>query len=182
MGRRERRRFTDDFKAGVVGLVRSSGKSIPEVSRDLDLTESAARGWVQRAETRGSSPGGLTAAEREELGRLRRQIRLLEEERTMLKKAAVFFAKETRSAAIGSSRWRRAITRSESSVACCRSPAPPTTTGTVSHCPSGPSLMPGSPRGSAPSMPEAGRRMALLVCVPNCRPWATATPASGWPG
>ncbi len=96
MGRRERRRFTDEFKAEVVGLVRASGKSSPEVSRDLDLTASAVRGWVQRAETQGSSPGGLTAAEREELGRLRRQVRLLEEERTILKKAAVFFAKETR--------------------------------------------------------------------------------------
>jgi transposase len=96
MGRRERRRFTDEFKAEVVGLVRSSGKSIPEVSRDLDLTESAVRGWVQRAETQSSRSGGLTAAEREELARLRRQVRVLEEERTILKKAAVFFAKETR--------------------------------------------------------------------------------------
>jgi len=51
MGRRERRRFTDEFKAEVVGLVPASGKSIPEVSRDLDLTESAVRGWVQRAES-----------------------------------------------------------------------------------------------------------------------------------
>jgi transposase len=64
MGRRERRRFTDEFKAEVVGLVRSSGKSIPEVSHDLDLTESAVRAWVQRAKTQGNSPGGLTAAVR----------------------------------------------------------------------------------------------------------------------
>ena len=82
------------IKAEVVGLVRTRGQSIPEVSRDLDLTESAVRGWVQRAETQTSRPGGLTTAEREELGRLRRQVRQLEEERTILKKAAVFFAKE----------------------------------------------------------------------------------------
>lgn len=95
-GRRERRRFTDEFKAEVVGLVRSSGKGIPEVSQDLDLTESAVRGWVQRAESQGGHQSGLSAAEREEWARLRRHVRVLEEERTILKKAAVFFAKETR--------------------------------------------------------------------------------------
>ena len=47
MGRRERRRLTDEFKAEVVGLVRSSGKSIPEVGRDLDLNESAVTAWLQ---------------------------------------------------------------------------------------------------------------------------------------
>ena len=96
MGRRERRRFTDEFKTEVVGLARSSGKSIPEGSRDLDLTESAVRAWVQRADSRSSHGGSLSAAEREELSRLRRQVRVLEEERTILKKAAAFFAKETR--------------------------------------------------------------------------------------
>ena len=96
MGRRERRRCADEFKAEVVGLVRSSGKSLREVSRDLDLTESAVRAWVQRADSQSSNGGSLSAAEREELSRLRRQVRVLEEERTILKKAAVFFAKETR--------------------------------------------------------------------------------------
>ena len=96
MGRRERRRFTDEFKTEVVGLARSSGKSIPEGSRDLDLTESAVRGWVQRAESQGGHQSSLNAAEREERARQRRQVRVLEEERTILKKAAVFFAKETR--------------------------------------------------------------------------------------
>jgi transposase-like protein len=96
MGRRERRRFTDEFKAEVVGLVRSSDKSVAEVSRDLDLSESAVRTWVQRAETQDSRQGCLGAAERDELGRLRRQVRVLEEERAILKKAAAFFAKEIR--------------------------------------------------------------------------------------
>ena len=54
MGRRERRRFADEFNAGVVGLVRS-GRTVAEVRRDLDLTESAVRTWVHRAEDRGSS-------------------------------------------------------------------------------------------------------------------------------
>lgn len=96
MARRQRRRFTDEFKAEVVALVRSSGKSIPEVSRDLDLTETTVREWVQRSEVGGGQRAGLTTAEREELTRLRRQVRVLEEERTILRKAAVFFAKETR--------------------------------------------------------------------------------------
>jgi transposase len=96
MARRERRKFSDEYKAEVVALVRSSGKNIGEISRDLDLTETAVREWVQRAEVDGGKRNGLTTAEREELSRLRRQVRVLEEERSILKKAATFFAKETR--------------------------------------------------------------------------------------
>jgi transposase len=96
VARRERRRFTDEYKAEVVALVRSSGKSIGEVSRDLDLTETAVREWVQRAEVDGGRRPGLTTAERDELARLRRENRVLREEREILKKAAAFFARETR--------------------------------------------------------------------------------------
>ena len=96
MARRERRKFSDEYKAEMVALVRSSGKSIGEISRDLDLTETAVREWVQRADVDGGKRNGLTTAEREELSRLRRQVRVLEEERSILKKAATFFAKETR--------------------------------------------------------------------------------------
>jgi transposase len=96
MARRERRKFSDEYKAEVVALVRSSGKSVGEISRDLDLTETAVREWVQRADVDGGKRNGLTTAEREELSRLRRQVRVLEEERSILKKAATFFAKETR--------------------------------------------------------------------------------------
>ena len=96
MARRERRKFTDEFKAEVVALVGSSGKSIGQISRDLDLTETGVREWVQRAQVDGGTRDGLTAAAREEIIRLRRQVRVLEEERTILKKAAAFFAKEIR--------------------------------------------------------------------------------------
>jgi transposase-like protein len=96
MARRERRKFSDEYKAEVVALVRSSGKSIGEISRDLDLTETAVREWVQRADVDGGKRNGLTTAEHEELSRLRRQVRVLEEERAILKKAATFFAKEIR--------------------------------------------------------------------------------------
>ena len=73
-----------------------SGRSIPEVARDLDQTESALRLWVHQAEVdagRGK-PGALTTEEREELGRLRREVKTLRLEREILKKAAAFFAKE----------------------------------------------------------------------------------------
>ena len=88
MARRERRKFSDEYKAEVVALVRSSGKNIGEISRDLDLTETAVREWVQRAEVDGGKRNGLTTAEREELSRLRRQVRVLGEERSILEKAA----------------------------------------------------------------------------------------------
>ena len=75
MERRKRRAFTKEFKAETVRLVVEGGRSIPEVARDLDLTESALRLWVHQAEVdagRGK-PGELTTAEREELQRLRRE-------------------------------------------------------------------------------------------------------------
>jgi transposase len=95
-GRRPRRRFTEEFKAGATRLVLDEGKSISAVARELDLTPSALTAWVERAQadrTRGRT--GLTTAEREELRRLRKENRILQEERDILKKAAAFFAKQS---------------------------------------------------------------------------------------
>jgi transposase len=94
--RRKRRKFTPEFKAGAVKLVLAEGKSSTEVARDLGLTESALRIWVQQAKAdRGEGkPGALMTAEREELSRLRKRVRELEVERDILKNAAAFFAKE----------------------------------------------------------------------------------------
>jgi transposase len=96
MERRKRRAFTKEFKAETVRLVVEGGRSISEVARDLDLTESALRLWVHQAEVDGGrgKPGELTTAEREELQRLRREVKTLRLEREILKKAAAFFAKE----------------------------------------------------------------------------------------
>ena len=97
MAKRKRRAFTTEVKAEAVRLVRESGKSVPTVARELDLTETALRSWVRQAEVdagRGA-PGALTSEEREELGRLRRETRTLRMEREILKKAAAFFAKES---------------------------------------------------------------------------------------
>ena len=95
--RRPRRRFDDDFKTQAVRLVLDEGKSIPSVARDLDLTESNLRVWVDRARAdRTHGKTGLTTAEREELARLRKENRVLREEREILRKAAAFFATERR--------------------------------------------------------------------------------------
>jgi len=97
MTKRKRRRFTADFKADAVKLVRTGGRSIGQVAKDLDLTETALREWVRRAEIEAGEgpPGALTQAEREELVKLRRENKRLQMEREILKKAAAFFAKES---------------------------------------------------------------------------------------
>jgi transposase len=95
--RRPRRQFDDDFKAQAVRLVLDEGKSVGSVARDLDLTETALRDWVKRARPdRTDGKTGLTTAEREELARLRKENRILREEREILRKAAAFFANERR--------------------------------------------------------------------------------------
>ena len=99
MGRkkaRPRRSFSKGFKAEVVDLVRTSNKSVPEVARDLDLTETAVRAWVRQAEIDDGQREGLTTCEREELARLRKENRVLREERDILRRATAFFARETR--------------------------------------------------------------------------------------
>ncbi len=95
---RKRRRFTKEFKAETVALVRQGTKSIGEIARDLDLVDSALRRWVQQAEIdegRGGE-GTPTTQEKEELVRLRRENLELRMEREILKKATAFFAKESR--------------------------------------------------------------------------------------
>ena len=78
--RRPRRQFTDEFKASAVRLVLDEGKSVGAVARDLDLTETALREWVKRAQAdRTKGRTGLTTAEREELVRLRKALRIAEE-------------------------------------------------------------------------------------------------------
>ena len=95
--RRVRRQFTDEFKQQAVRLVLDEGKSVGAVARELDLTASALGQWVQHARAdRSKGKTGLTTAEREELVRLRKALRIAEEERDILKKATAFFAKQSR--------------------------------------------------------------------------------------
>jgi transposase len=94
--RRPRRSFSREFKAEVVELVRTSGKTIAAIAREMDLGETAVREWVRQADVDAGRREGLTTTEREELVALRKENRVLREERDILKRATVFFAKETR--------------------------------------------------------------------------------------
>ena len=95
-GRRgTRRKFTEEFKAGAVRLVLDEGQRIVDVARDLDLTLSCFRRWVELARADGSGgKTGLTSDERAELAALRKELRVVKMERDILGKAVAFFAKE----------------------------------------------------------------------------------------
>ena len=87
---RRRRFFPPESKAEVVELIRSTGKTVGQVARELDLTETAVRQWVRQAELdTGRRSDGLTTVERDELRRLRRENRELREEGEILRTAAV---------------------------------------------------------------------------------------------
>jgi transposase len=96
MSRRKRRKFTAEQKAQAVRLAQELG-SIAQAARDLDLTESSLANWIKQAKIDEGcgQPGELTTDERAELHRLRRENRILEQERSFLKKAAAYFAEDT---------------------------------------------------------------------------------------
>jgi transposase len=89
---RRRRSFTKEFKAEVVALVRQPGNTVASVARDLDLTETAVREWAKQADIDDGTRDGLTSVERAELAQLRKENRVLREERDILKRATAFFA------------------------------------------------------------------------------------------
>ncbi len=95
---KSRRTFTPEFKAQAVKLVTEPGKSVAEVARDLDLSESLLRGWKRSLAEGGDHafPGkGHPPAHEEELRRLRAEVKRLTMERDVLKKATAFFARES---------------------------------------------------------------------------------------
>jgi transposase len=93
---RPRRSFTPEFKADIVERCNAGDRSIGQVARDFDLTETAVREWVKQAEIDRGERTGLTTEERQELSRLRRENSSLKEDVAILKRATAFFAKETR--------------------------------------------------------------------------------------
>ena len=94
MGRRQkRRRYSAEFKAEAVRLVMETDESIGSIARDLGVSEPSLRAWVETARPQPKKP--LTDDERTELVRLRRDLRRVEMERDILKKATAFFARQS---------------------------------------------------------------------------------------
>jgi transposase len=100
---RHHKPYPEELKRKLVALVRQ-GRSPEELGREFEPTAQAIRNWVAQADRDdGRREDGLTSAEREELQRLRRENERLREEREILKKAAAWFAQETKAAPNGSS-------------------------------------------------------------------------------
>src|ERR1041384_5520491 len=94
---RPRRSFTREFKAEIVELCQRGDRSVGQVAKDFDLTETAVRAWVKQAELdAGERSDGLASDERAELARLRAENRRLQQDVDILKRATAFFARETR--------------------------------------------------------------------------------------
>ncbi len=88
--------YPPEFRAEAVRLARSSDRSIPALAADLGISSEALRHWLRRdnADAGRGQPGDLTTDEREELRRLRREVKTLQQEREILRKAAAYFAKD----------------------------------------------------------------------------------------
>jgi transposase len=88
--------YPPEFRAEAIRLVRSSGRPAAEIARRLEVSTETLRLWVRQADIdEGRRHDGLTTQETEEVRRLRRENRVLREEREILLKAAAFFAQET---------------------------------------------------------------------------------------
>jgi transposase len=92
MSPKNRRLFTDEQKAEAVRIVEQSDQPISHIAKELGISDSALRKWVNQAriDEKGILQGSLTTSERQELLQLRRDNRRLQMERDFLKKAAAF--------------------------------------------------------------------------------------------
>jgi transposase len=86
--------YSMEFRREAVRLLRSSGRSVPQLSRELGVSQQSLRNWERQADADAGETSDLSSDERAELRRLRRENKVLTEEREILKKAAAFFANE----------------------------------------------------------------------------------------
>jgi len=84
--------YPEEFRREAVRLLRRGDRPILELARDLGVSPQSLRNWARQLNVDEGKQDGLSSDERDELRRLRRENRVLTEEREILKKAAAFFA------------------------------------------------------------------------------------------
>jgi len=94
-GSNYQRPYPPEFRREAVELYRGAGRPLSEIAAGLGISTETLRVWVRQAEIDAGEREGLSSSEREELRRLRRENRVLQQERDLLKKAAAFFARES---------------------------------------------------------------------------------------
>jgi transposase len=88
--------YSKEFKHEAVQLLRTSGRPVPQLAKELGVSQGSLRNWASQRDVDEGNASGLSSGERDELRRLRRENKILSEEREILKKAAAFFASESR--------------------------------------------------------------------------------------
>jgi transposase len=88
--------YPPEFRREAIRLVRASGEEhpIPGIAREIGVSDSTLRNWVNQDEIDSGHREGLTTEEKEELRKLRREVKTLRQEKEILRKAAAFFARE----------------------------------------------------------------------------------------